>query len=568
MIYFCCEEGRRSLVRTHATLNGIEYLEVVDREFEGTAQELFRQRVLRVFFVKAPGLASLRARFPSATPADAIANAAKIKVTGGDRVRVAVDSATWKAATAQLAEHLEVRVRPRGDYSRYTLSLVEPDSGDPLKELDAQLAAVDFSFKVECESDFDCRPACACPPPTFSAPDLDYLAKDYASFRQMMLDRMSVLTPDWRERNPADLGVTLVEMLAYVGDYLSYRQDAIATEAYLGTARRRVSVRRHTRLLDYAMHDGCNARAWVQVRLTAAAPGGLRLPLYPVFNAAGQFVRDENDVPPLRPGSGEVLRRPRFITRLDSAPVLAEDQFRRLAGAAPVEVFEPMEQVTLFPEHNEMFFHTWGDAACCLPKGATKATLRGKFPDLARGHVLVFVERIGPKTGDAADADQTRRHAVRLSRVDATGSDPLIIPPQPVTEIEWVAADALPFPFCLSARAEAGGKMLKDLSVALGNIVLADHGQTLPAPESLDEVPSPDPVLAPVAVTTCGPCATGERLTTPPRYRPQLAALPLTQAASYDASLPATAALAWNIGGARFAFERRVCPGVRGRGGK
>ena len=48
-----------------------------------------------------------------------------------------------------------------------------------------------------------------------------------------MLDRMAVLAPDWSERNPADLGVALVELLAYVGDSLSYQQDAVATEAYL-----------------------------------------------------------------------------------------------------------------------------------------------------------------------------------------------------------------------------------------------------------------------------------------------------------------------------------------------
>jgi hypothetical protein len=45
--------------------------------------------------------------------------------------------------------------------------------------------------------------------------------------------------------------VALVETLAYVGDHLSYTQDAVATEAYLGTARRRTSLRRHARLLDY-----------------------------------------------------------------------------------------------------------------------------------------------------------------------------------------------------------------------------------------------------------------------------------------------------------------------------
>ena len=43
----------------------------------------------------------------------------------------------------------------------------------------------------------------------------------------------------------------LVEALAYTADQLSYQQDAVATEAYLGTARRRVSIRRHARLMDY-----------------------------------------------------------------------------------------------------------------------------------------------------------------------------------------------------------------------------------------------------------------------------------------------------------------------------
>ena len=138
-----------------------------------------------------------------------------------------------------------------------------------LPNLDPLLSAVDFSFKVECPSDFDCQTSCVCPPEPRSTPDIDYLAKDYASFRQLMLDRMSVLLPQWKERNPADMGVALVELLAYVGDHLSYQQDAVATEAYLGTARRRVSVRRHARLVDYFMHDGANARAWVQVQVSA-----------------------------------------------------------------------------------------------------------------------------------------------------------------------------------------------------------------------------------------------------------------------------------------------------------
>src|SRR4029077_15545434 len=68
---------------------------------------------------------------------------------------------------------------------------------------------------------------------------------------------------DWRERHVPDLGIALVELLAYTGDYLSYYQDAVATEAYLETARQRISVRRHVRLVDYAMHEGCDSRAWL-----------------------------------------------------------------------------------------------------------------------------------------------------------------------------------------------------------------------------------------------------------------------------------------------------------------
>ena len=42
----------------------------------------------------------------------------------------------------------------------------------------------------------------------------------------------------------------------------------VATEAYLETARSRVSLRRHALLVDYHVHDGCNARAWIQLNVS------------------------------------------------------------------------------------------------------------------------------------------------------------------------------------------------------------------------------------------------------------------------------------------------------------
>jgi hypothetical protein len=43
---------------------------------------------------------------------------------------------------------------------------------------------------------------------------------------------------DWTDDSPHDPGVTLLELLAYVGDLLSYYQDRVAEEERLRTRRR------------------------------------------------------------------------------------------------------------------------------------------------------------------------------------------------------------------------------------------------------------------------------------------------------------------------------------------
>ncbi|HLY95868.1 MAG TPA: hypothetical protein VKO66_01530, partial [Sideroxyarcus sp.] len=556
MIYFCCNENRRRLVRdlqTQDAPNGIDYLEVVDAELKGTGDEPFRQRRLRVFFVRKPA-GPLLARLQSAP------ESVGVVITGGERVTGIV--ATGKAFKN---DALEVTVNQRGDYSTYTLSLIEPDSGDPLKELDPQLATVDFSFKVECPSDFDCHTECSCAPTPQAQPEFDYLAKDYASFRQLLLDRMSLLLPGWTERNPADLGITLVELLAYTGDYLSYRQDAIGTEAYLGTARQRISVRRHTRLLDYAMHDGCNARVWVQVRLNADAPDtGVLLPRVAIWDdTQNKWLPVTDPIP--QEGLEKKLRRMQFATRMTADAVIPDDQWQVLVNSNMPKVFEPMHDVALFREHNRMEFYSWGDAQCCLPKGATKAALKGHFPNLQPGDVLILKEEVGPKTGSEADADLTRRHAVRLTKIVLREDQ--VVPaadgrPEPYTLIEWAVGDVLPSPFCLSSVTDEG-KLLDSVSVALGNIVLADHGMTISQPEYLDKVPSPNPVLALVSTTGCDCCDSQTPTFTPPRFQPRLRNSPITQAATitkvqeiqgsytglppFDSAAPATTAFDWSM---------------------
>ncbi len=560
MKYFCCDEKRRDEVRRQPGLglNGIDFLEVRG-EFVGT--EDFRQRRLVVHFLHPVGAVSL-------TPAH-------FRITGGERVRgitvTAVDPGVPSGgAFTPDPRAFTVTVASRGDFSTYTLSLTGADGTSIPAWLDPQLAAIDFWFKVECESPFDCRSLRVCPGEVRVPPDLDYLAKDYASFRQLMFDRLSVMAPDWRERHAADLGVMLVEALAYVGDYLSYRQDAIGTEAYLGTARSRVSVRRHARLLDYGMHDGGNARVWVQVQLREDAPAaGVWLPRFVLTDPAEAFAGAPKGEPPLVLAANRRVRPTRFLTQGSGPVAMNEAAFERMLSQEAFEVFEPLTSVLLFPAHRSMRFHTWSDQRCCLPRGATKATL--KDPSAARlrlrpGDLLAFVEQRGPRTGADADADPARRHVVRLTRVQpeavptwaegrevarspgAAVTDPLT--GEAVVEIEWASADALPFALTLSARLESG-RLLEDVTIVRGNLVAADHGRSVASLATLPPVPESLAVLSPVGGAGGDPCQPVPAPATPPRYRPVLPEGPVTQAAPFDPAQPAGAAFGWSLDATR-----------------
>jgi hypothetical protein len=354
--------------------------------------------------------------------------------------------------------------------------------------------------------------------------------------------------PDWRERHAADLGVTLVEILAYTGDYLSYYQDAVATEAYLDTARRRVSVRRHLRLIDYHLHEGCNARAFVAVE-TGNDFSALAGDLY--------FSTD--------PGAAR-----------GQGALLGEAEQGRLDAAC--EIFEPVgdpqRKIDFRAALSRIAIHDWGEEECCLAQGATSATLVdaeeerleglgedgygtqegadvSRDEDVAQdagdavrerrtnarcgldldvGDYLIFEEVIGPKTANMADADPARRHAVRLTFVER-GRDALL--EIPIVQIGWAEADALPFALCLSVRRPAPHcDLIRNVSVARGNVVPVDHGRM-----------RSDPLGAPGTREVHAECACEgsivECASVPIAFGPSLPGGPLTFAEPVDLSLPA-----------------------------
>lgn len=411
-----------------------------------------------------------------------------------------------------------------GDLSNYRLALVQDKSRDdspPFDKFDPRLNEVEFSFQPDASSAVDCAAAPVrreVPPPE---PRIDYLAKDYGSFRRLMLDRLSVVLPSWSERNPADLGNVLVELLAYTADRLSYYQDAVATEAYLGTARQRISVRRHARLLGYHMHEGCNARTLVHIEVSREATL-------------------------LGPNKAVI----RFLSRCADKTVLSLKELEdALSQRAPL-VFEAMHEQFLTPAHNRILLYTWGEESCCLPQGATNATLLDEYPGdgalklkLKAGDILILE--------DSSNEDAPpRRHPVRLSRVGLSQRDQLT--GASYVEVEWFPEDALPFSVCVkAARGQEAAPVVRGseaveeadevgvqpfsllptplggLSAApqpaaaprrltcsfLGNIVLADHGHT----------------VAPGQVTLTPPTVPADR-----PYRPRIGPRDLTYAAPYD----------------------------------
>lgn len=82
-------------------------------------------------------------------------------------------------------------------------------------------------------------------------PQVDYTSKDYASIRDDMLGQITDVFPEWTNRDPADFGIVLIELFAYMGDILSYYIDRSANEAFMTTASQRDSVLYLARLLGY-----------------------------------------------------------------------------------------------------------------------------------------------------------------------------------------------------------------------------------------------------------------------------------------------------------------------------
>ena len=240
---------RPAAIAASLTLNGIDFVEVASAD----------QRTLHVHFLNRVAL-----RGTVINP----------RIDGGEVVRsVPVDriddGADW-SADAEGRPVLTLRAVATGDFSVYTLRLTSP-------ALDDYYDHAAFTFKADCPSDLDCKPqAPECPAPAETPPPIDYLAKDFASFRRALLDFSAQRYPRWRERSEADVAVMFMEALCAVADDLSYTQDRVAAEASLDTATQRRSIVRLARLVDYEPMPAMAATVTLQLDVAGVSvPAGV-----------------------------------------------------------------------------------------------------------------------------------------------------------------------------------------------------------------------------------------------------------------------------------------------------
>lgn len=301
-----------------------------------------------------------------------------------------------------------------------------------------------------------------------TAPDYDTLARDYTALRAMLMERRQFEDPS-ADTSIADLHVTLVELFAYLGDLLHYRLDRVATEMWLGSARRRANVTRLARVVDYPVQPAISAATAVQV-VVSRVPG--TDPRADVL--AGDVDTDAR--------TGDTVAPSATCFTLESAS-------------------------TVYSSHDEIGLYDWTEDGAGLPVGATSAVL--VRPPVSSGVALADWLPVGALLGFEVVAvdNLTRQHAWIAGTVETASDDwpraPLASRPAQVMRVTsvvpftdplrpsidlvrvfWDGSDALTAPVPCSVEVRSG----THVGVARLGLVAAHHGLVVDGPATLAPV--------------------------------------------------------------------------------
>ncbi|WP_299009785.1 hypothetical protein [uncultured Shewanella sp.] len=386
---------RRQLIQQHAVINGIDYILVKN------------ETCLELYFIK-PVFNAAGEAFAKTLPRLNTSNIILELLHAGVKQSLTFD-----------IEFIE-----EAFYLQLTLDEPLPNQSEAVIKITLLSDAIDpFFSSAQVKSHYTPQSALPLSAADVSAvPRLDYRAKDYDTFKQLIETELTHNIPDWRDRNAADMMVMVTEVLAYTGDMLSYKQDAVATEAYLSTARFDLSLQRHCRLLDYTIDKNTTARAWVTVKVDTA----VILPPRTLFFCGGD----------------------------EQSPVLSLFEYQDRQGGKEV-VFEAMHEADCRPEYNHLIPYDFGIQDYVIPKGCQTLAVKGKI-NIKKGQLVALMDK----------QLQSSPQVVRLIQDGVYQVDPLS--EQVYTQLNWYAHDAL------------RQSWLANSSCLCANVILVDRGETLP----------------------------------------------------------------------------------------
>ena len=156
-----------------------------------------RQRTLFVRLLR-PGFDARRPTTCASTAASASAPSASSGCAPADALPPQAEPA-WSTGRRPAAHAGGPHRQSRGDFSRYTLSIVANSGSDqPPAGFDPMLSSHRVLVQGRVPVGLRLRAAAALSAARrVRSPDIDYLAKDYTGFRRLMLDRLSLLVPGW-----------------------------------------------------------------------------------------------------------------------------------------------------------------------------------------------------------------------------------------------------------------------------------------------------------------------------------------------------------------------------------
>jgi hypothetical protein len=312
---------------------------------------------------------------------------------------------------------LKIYINDHKDFTLYRLTISNEKDDPYFNNIDPYFKNAIFSFKVNCPSDFDCKAKeHECPPDPKTDFPVDYMARDFWSYRRALLDFASARYPGWKDRLEADAGMMLLEMMSAMGDEMAYYQDRIGREAYLETATQRRSVRRHARLIDYDIDDGEGSVTWLDCQIDPDE--------YNIDAGTNVYSLSEN---------GE---------RID---------FEIGTG---LEDSLSVNKYLLKKKWNSLEPYAFDENAVCLPVGCTEMYIDLLYTDAADLKDKWVLLETSPQDASIP----VRRHMVKIISVEKTTDH--LNQDHEITHITWEDARSLPFEMCMKCNLKVKGNMV------------------------------------------------------------------------------------------------------------